>query len=286
MFAAVFAACGGSADSDEIERLRGEIQELQRRIATPLPPAAAKATVRPISEILKGEIEIVDLSSTSAAVRVDTTLDVVCSVAYGLDESYGALTTDLDMGGAAHSQHRAIMRGLQQDTLYHYRLQGAGPDGTLYVSNDLTFRTLPAPRTAERGRNLATAAAGATVLAVSTVFADDARWDGDNAIDGDPGTEWSSAGDGDAAFIEVELAGPSTLSAIGLWTRTMGSSAQITRFRVVADGATVLGPFDVPDAAGMHTYEVSITARRLRFEVVSSSGGNTGVVELAAFAAQ
>ena len=73
------------------------------------------------------------------------------------------------------------------------------------------------------------------------------------------------------------------LGSIGVWTRTMGSSAQISRFRVITDRGEVLGPFELSDAAGMVTFPVDATARTLRFEVVASSGGNTGLVEFAAY---
>ena len=60
----------------------------------------------------------------------------------------------------------------------------------------------------------------------------------------------------------------------------MGTSAQITEFRVVTAGGAILGPFTLPDADRLYLFQVEATARFLRFEVVSSSGGNTGVVEL------
>lgn len=103
-----------------------------------------------------------------------------------------------------------------------------------------------------------------------------------HAIDGDPSTEWSSNGDGDKAWIEIELARSSHITVIGFWTRTMESTAQIQRFEVVADGKTRLGPFTLPDAAGIHYFPVDITAKRLRFNVLKSTGGNTGAVEIEA----
>ncbi len=60
------------------------------------------------------------------------------------------------------------------------------------------------------------------------------------------------------------------------------TSAQIRQFEVVADGKTTLGPFALPDAVGMHYFPVDVTAKRLRFSVLKSSGGNTGAVEVAA----
>ena len=244
-------------------------------------------TARPLDEILAGPVEISDLTATSAVMRVETLTDVVCSVVYGPDEAYGSQSTDLEMGGRAHSQHAAPLRGLHPDMVYHYRLQGSASDGTLYVSEDMTFRTPAASETsAAQGPNLAAAAAGAHIVEASSQFGGSAMWAPENAIDGDSDTEWSSAGDGDDAFITVELAEPSELTAVGLWTRTMGSSAQIMSFRVVTEDGTEMGPFEVPGSSEMHIFPVSVRAQRLRFEVVESSGGNTGVVELAAYGAE
>ena len=63
----------------------------------------------------------------------------------------------------------------------------------------------------------------------------------------------------------------------------MGTSAQITTFRVVTEDGTVLGPFELPGSSEMRIFPVEATAQQLGFEVVESSGGNTGVVELAAY---
>ena len=68
------------------------------------------------------------------------------------------------------------------------------------------------------------------------------------------------------------------MSVLGLWPMAM-------RFEVVADGQTRLGPFTVPDAGGIHYFAVDVTAKRLRFNVVKSSGGNTGALEIGALTA-
>ena len=152
----------------------------------------------------------------------------------------------------------------------------------------MTFRTLPlAEGSSASGepRNLASAAVGATVIEVSSSYANSASWAGANAIDGNALTEWSSHGDGDDAFITIQLAEPTDIGRLGIWTRTMGATAQITRFQVVTESGVILGPFDVPDAGGPHIYAVAARAQTLRFEVVASSGGNTGLVELVVYAA-
>lgn len=240
----------------------------------------------PIEDILGGGIRLEDVGPNSANLRVVTTLPVVCAVVFGHDTTYGNISTDPDMGGTAHSEHWAPLRGLEPDTVYHYRLQGTGADGTLYVSEDMTFQTAPgAPNQADRGPNLASASEGASVRDASSVFGGSSAWQAENAIDGDTSTEWSSNGDGDAAFITIDLGEETRLTAVGLWSRTMGTSAEIKQFQVVTDRGETLGPFTLPDANGLHIFDVSAIARSLRFEVVSSSGGNTGAVEVAAYGA-
>lgn len=256
----VLTACGSSNESTSLE-------------------------VQSIDEILVGEIEITDLTSTSALVQVETDVDVVCSVVYGEDNKYGRQSTDLDMGGIGHSQHNAALRGLKPDTVYHYRLQGTGPDGTIYRSEDRTFRTPPEEDGEPAlGQNIASLDAGARIVETSSTFG--RGWEGANAIDGDPETEWATANDGDGAFITVELAAPTDLTGVGFWTRSMGATGEINRFQVITDDGTVLGPFDVPDANRLYVFPVSANAGVLRFEAVTSSGSNTGVVEVAAFAGE
>lgn len=130
-------------------------------------------------------------------------------------------------------------------------------------------------------------AAGARIVAGSSNFgaaADDERWGAGSAIDESPGTAWSSAGDGDGAFIEIELAGPARLHAIEVWTRSMSNdTAQIFSFTLTTDGNETLGPFELADASQAYRFEIDTVASSLRLDVASSNGGNTGLVEFAAF---
>ncbi len=131
--------------------------------------------------------------------------------------------------------------------------------------------------------NLAAFAAGARVSGTSSIFGggdNESVWGANNAIDGDPGTEWSSQGDGDGSWIEVELPSRTHVTGIGFWTRTMGATAQIQTFRVITDEGEVGGPFEVNDAFTLHYFDTDLMATRLRFETVESSGGNTGAVEI------
>jgi hypothetical protein len=185
------------------------------------------------------------------------------------------------MDDGAHRDHRVVLRGLEPETDYVYRLQGSDPQGNFYVSETLSFRTPAAPPGADLGTNVATLARGARILAVSSEFSD--AWGATRAIDGQPNTAWSSQGDGDDAFITVELPTEVQVSGFGLWTRTMVTSAQIITFQVTTPSGQVFGPFEVPDASILYAFPAEVFDRRFTFEVLSSSGGNTGAVEVAVF---
>ena len=245
-------------------------------------PVSDQPVVRPITDILVSDPKF-DAQSNSATLQVTTRLPVACAVVYGTTHDYGQLATDTDMAGGVHSDHHPILIDLQPDTVYYARLQGVGPDGTPYRSEEYTFRTLPAEAAAGGGVNLASAQAGARIVGISSNYgggADDSTYGALKAIDGSPSTQWSSDGEGDEAWIEIELAAESRVTRVGFWTRTMGSSAQIHSFQIVTDRGETVGPFDLADASQAYYFDTDFTARRLRFEVVTSSGGNTGAVEI------
>ena len=237
-----------------------------------------------IAEILVSGPTVTNLSSSSATILAETNADVVCAVTYGTTTEYGRIATDLDMAGGGHRNHQPMLLGLKPDTLYHYKFGGTASDGRVFSSRDYIFRTPVAEVAAEqRGENLALLGKGAGVFEVSSNFAgasNDGAFGANLAIDGDPRTQWSPDGDGDDAWIEIALPSDSLVSAVGFWTRTMGSSAEITSFRVVSDQGEVRGPFSLPDAFSVHYFDTDLTAQRLRFEVLTSSGGNTGAVEI------
>lgn len=243
------------------------------------------AVPRDINEILISEPIAIDVLAHSATIQATTNIDVVCAVVYGLTSDYGQITTDDDMAGGGHSDHHPAIRGLSADTVYHYQLGGMGPDGTMYRSSDLTFKTLPENTTTQKeiGNNLAFFGEGTRIVGVSSNYGDgdnDSTWGANHAIDGDPSTQWSTNGDGDNAWIEIELPTETHVTSLGLWTRTMGTSAQIFSFRVITDRGDVAGPFSLDDADTTYIFATDLIATRLRFEAVSTSGGNTGAVEI------
>ena len=136
---------------------------------------------------------------------------------------------------------------------------------------------------AATGEAIASVEKGVRIAGVSSIYGSgdfNSAWGANNVIDGDPNTQWSSDGDGNDAWVEIELTARTHVTSIGFWTRTMGTSAQILSFRVITDRGEVDGPFELNDAASVHYFDTDLTAKRLRFEAVSTSGGNTGAVEI------
>lgn len=97
-----------------------------------------------------------------------------------------------------------------------------------------------------------------------------------NAVDGDLATAWSSRGDRDRAFITIDLGAPVDVTAVAFRTRSIGDGSATTEtFTIEVDG-DLYGPYP----AGPTPTATSFTGQILRFEVDSSTGGNTGAAEI------
>lgn len=210
-------------------------------------------------------------SGLTATLTVATSVEAVCAVAFGETDELGHLATDQDMGGAGHSDHAAVLTGLTPDTEYFYRLQGVTGDGRLFQGDTMRFRTPPASGALDDGN----VALGATIVEVSSEFS--GAFGAANAVDGDPATEWSSRNDGDDAFITLDLGRVFTITGVAFETRSMSDgTATAETFTVTVDGVTC-GPFDV----GLEA--VDLTGQVIRFDVETSTGGNTGALEIKVF---
>ncbi len=240
----------------------------------------SEGEVLPFEDIQASEIELTfDPSGTAATLFVDTSIDAVCAVAYGPTEDLGLIATDDDMAGGAHANHQPLLGGLEPDTEYFYRVQGVVADGSLFQSKLMTFRTPAADPNAAPGPN---AAVGATVVGFSSEFS--GAFAAANAVDGDVATEWSTAGDGDDAFIEIDLGRVVQAVAVGYHGREMTDGTAITEtYTISVDGGPPLGPFTA--GTGRSVAEVVFRGQVVRFDVATSTGGNTGAVEVAVYEA-
>jgi len=261
-FALLAAACSGGSDGD--------------------------ASVRPFSEVQATDatFENDPTFPGRGILRVDTTEPMICAIVWGETEDLGNFNNSLDMNGTGIVEHNVLLPGVEPGKTYFYRLQGFAADGVLYQSELLTFTLPPGDGTttddaaSDHGINVAE---GATVVEVSSEFSE--SWAGANAFDGDLNTEWSSAGDADEAFITIDLDSAQDISGVEFLTRTMADGSATTEtFFVVVDDGERLGPFVAGNPANPVINQVSFIGQLLRFEVQDTTGGNTGAIEIRAFA--
>ncbi|GAB4527491.1 MAG: hypothetical protein OHK0046_45300 [Anaerolineae bacterium] len=241
--------------------------------------------VMPLSVVTESEVQVFDITDTTARVNFVGTIPLACYLVYGTDERFGSVTNDPDMAQAAIIDHNPVLLDLTPDTEYVFRMQGIGEDGVIYVSELYTFRTLPASE--EANANLLSPENGASVLEVSSNFGNqpnDGRWGILNAFDGNSATEWSSNGDGDDAYFIVELNGPHRINTIEYWTRAMSDGTAITEsFTVTTSSGETFGPFALEEGSVLTTFEVDFVTDVLRFDVETSTGGNTGIIDIAVY---
>lgn len=254
------------------------------------PPAqdvidATGLVIRPLDEVTTTPVQILDITSDSARLNFVGDIPLGCVVVFGTTPEFGNAAIDDNMQGATMIEHNPVMLNLEPDTEYYYRVQGTAEDGTFYVGEVGTFRTQP--ESDEPVANLLAPENGTTITGYSSIFGDgpeDGRWGVLNAIDNNPNTAWSTAGDGDDAWIAFELPQTTRVDRVEFWTRTMtNDTSQIFEFTVTTDDGTVYGPYELPDPNSAYEFEAEIITQTLRFDVVSSNGGNTGAVEIAAY---
>lgn len=239
-----------------------------------------------IDEIISQPLEVTNFASDgSASLPIQTSVPVACTIVYGPTPEFGSLSLDQDMAGGTHSDHNPLLSSLDPETEYFFRVQGVDDDGTIYLSDVMTFST-PALEESET-TNLLSPDLGAEILGFSSAFGgagQDDRWGAGSALDDNPNTEWSSAGDGNSAWIEVELASRALIESIAFHSRSMSDgSAVANRFTVTTGEGEEYGPYDVPDAENAYTFETVIEAKIVRFTLMDTTGGNTGAVDIAAY---
>jgi hypothetical protein len=240
----------------------------------------SSATVRPFGQVEVGRAHLqVAADGRSAVVELQTNPATVCAIAYGTTASLGSIADDPDMGGTAITHHTVVLTGLVPGRTYRFRLTATDAQGLVFQTRGLgTFTT---PRDAATfGPDIAV---GAKVVAVSSQWS--SSFKAANAVDGNLSTQWSSAGDGNRAFITIDLGREREIAGVAFITREMSDGSAITRtFAVIVDGRKRYGPFPAGNVVNAHVARVSFTGRRLRFDVVTSTGGNTGATEIEVFA--
>jgi len=236
-------------------------------------------SVRDFRLIEVGKIHVqIAADGRSVIVQVETNPPTVCAIAYGRTASLGSIANDPSMDGTAISRHTVILGGLSPGTAYRFLLTATDAQGRVFQTRELTTFTTPR-KSAALGQDVAI---GARIVAVSSQWSNAYR--AANAVDGNLSTEWASADDGDRAFITIDLGKQRKITGVSFVTREMSDGSAITRtFAVVVDGRRRYGPFPAGNSLNLHIVLLSFTGRLLRFEVVQSTGGNTGAAEIEVF---
>ena len=216
-------------------------------------------------------LRVENITDESAVIRFTTSIGTTCEVEYGFSEgSLDKTRTDPMMGPDSLSTvHTVTLDGLTAETMYYYRARAVTESGTVYYSDVNTFTTLPATVTAAYA-NIALAEAGTTVKSVSSNYgggSNDTAYGANNAIDGKLSTEWSSFGDGDEAYIELDLGQMRDIARFGFQSRKMQDGSSIIKsFTLVFDNQKTSGPYETNDPDSLYVFDIvpSIKSRTVR----------------------
>jgi len=223
----------------------------------------------PAGRALQSGPDVAEVEAQSALVTFNTRVPTLASTAFGPGEALGRSARMSNT--EPFTDHRVQLLALDPETPYRAEVALIDAAANVYRAKPVSFKTAAASVSADGAFGPNVAAEG-TVRAVSSNWGgggNDSSFGANHAIDGDPKTEWSSDGEGDDAWIEIELAEPAEIVGIGVWSRTMGDSADILRFRVLSGEGEELGVFDLPDVKQRHAFALPpTTVSVLRFEVV------------------
>ena len=252
-----------------------------------------ESAVRDFSEVQASDFRFRndETRSDRAIFHVTTTEPMICAIVWGPTEALGQLNNSLDMNGRGIREHNVFLPGAEAGETYFFQVQGSTADGTLFRSPLASF-TLPereqagaaTPETDSGGMDGMGEidALDATIAAVSSEFSD--TWAAENVLDGDLDTEWASAGDGDDAFITLDLGRSCEVTGVEFLTRSMADGSAVTQtYVIIVDEDERLGPFSASTPARRILEAAAFTGRRLRFELEGTTGGNTGAVEIRVF---
>jgi hypothetical protein len=248
--------------------------------SSPIPSTA----VRPFAEVQADDFvfEADPTNLERGIFRVSTTEPMICAIVWGETDAFGNFNNSLAMNGTGIVDHDVFLPGAIPGRTYYYQVQGSTADGTLYRSETATF-TIPEPDASgdvaadvDRRPNLAL---DASVADVSSEFND--SFAAINAIDDSGTSEWSSAGDGDDAFITIDLGTSREIAGVEFITRSMLDGTAVTEtYTVTVDDGATLGPFPAGTPAEPNFATIETTGRVFRFDVDTSTGGNVGAVEI------
>jgi len=233
------------------------------------------------------ELRIEEITGTRAVVRFETSQPSSGEVLFGTsDEALDQTAKDVAMvPGDLSFTHEVPLEDLEPDTKYYWRARAVDRDNATLLTDLDSFTTEDA-ELAPEADNVALLSAGAEVFEVSSNWGagdDDSTYGANHAFDGKMASEWASDGDGDEAWVELELGELRRITSWAFRSRHMADgTAIILKVELAFDGDTERGPFDVPDPTERYLFAIEppVEASRVRIKAVDTSGGNTGAREI------
>ncbi|MBT7863779.1 MAG: discoidin domain-containing protein [Gemmatimonadetes bacterium] len=232
------------------------------------------------------DLRVEEIGPNRAVVRFETSEPTTCEAEFGTAaDALDQMATDPSMEPESYlTEHDVPLEDLEPTTHYYVRARAELPSGDVFFSEMIEFSTVDATA-GDSLVNFGLSANSTTVSGVSSNFgggANDSFWGANNAIDGLMSSEWSSNGDGDDAWISLNLGQRRRLSHFEFRSRQMpDGSAIATSVQLVFGDSDPLGPFDTPEPEQVYRFELDgVEADAVRLDIVTSTGGNTGAREI------
>ena len=254
------------------------------------------------------DLEVSETSVGSASLKLSDSLPLpaVYSLAYGLESAASFTDISRESSTTAINSLSLSLEGLEAET--RYSVEGCFLDTVREICCtppvSLTTQASVEEYNSCLGLNIALIAKGATIFEVSSNWSNqnnDGSFGANNAIDGNPSSEWSSNADGDGAFITIKLPSLQRIGGVGVWSRTMGTSSEIKTFQLTLINFDDYGslnaggtgapyyrePLELKDTTQLYTFDITDTYGReegdipmvdmIRLDVLASTDFNTGL---------
>lgn len=238
-------------------------------------------------------LRVEDVAGTRGVVHFDTTVPTSCDVIFGTAaDALEDTATDPDMEpGELALAHSVPLEDLAPETRYYLRARGTDASGRMETSELLEFATTSSDDATAGRQNVALIGEGTTVIEVSSNWSggdNDSGFGIHKALDGSMSSEWSSDGDGDDAYVELDLGAERELTYFAFRSRMMNDGTSIvTSVRIIDldDAGREPEVFATPDHTVRYVFALAQirTTRRVRIEAVTTTGGNTGAKEIQLF---
>jgi len=188
------------------------------------------SSITPVTPVISN-IVVSNITSSSANISWDTTVQATSRIDYGQTTGYGFFTAD----NALTTSHEMTLANLSPSTLYHYKITGIDQSNNIHESPDAIFTTADAPLTTI---NVAQSRAG-VASSTKSGYSTSAPLNNNTAQTPDTNAMWAPANANAGQWYAVDLGNVFTIDQVKL---TMGyNSVAFTTTRAFTIDTSVDG---------------------------------------------